>query len=664
MTKPLQTLQLVSLVWLILSARPGAGYGWRENPTSLTAVAPRLAKVTSLTGSLNNYLPWRKQPDRQQLIFSGLILLTLLGLGIWLERQRWQQALQRRCARDLERQVAEQTLALRVSETRLKEAQRLAKLSIWQVDATTRQLTWAEEIFDLLGFELDQRPLGHQTMERLLPPADRQRLEAAIDQTLATGQPFEVEHWMERGDGTWANMLSRGEEMFNATGMVTGLWGITLDISEQKRAELALREQEQLLRKILDGLPVQVFLKDYNGDQMSFRYLNRSVLEAFGVADHPMESITYFSLFGDDSYRFQQDDQDVIRRGIPEIKEDTFEFQGHTIYFLISRTPIQLSETAPMLLACAVDISDRKRTELALQESEALQRAVLSVLPDLIMLISADGTFLEQITYRPDLDLIPATEQRIGYTIHDKLPPDIAALASQAIQQAIATQTIQHYEQQVDFNGQIRYETVYCVPMDQQRVVFVVRDMTERKRIELHLQELNTQLRQLSSTDSLTQVANRRHMQATLQREWQRCQRDHCPLALILLDVDHFKPYNDYYGHLQGDVALQQLAQILQESINRPGDLAARYGGEEFLLVLPSTHVEGATVIAQRIQSRLATLAIPHQVSPTSPLLSVSMGIVVVANFANLTPENAIAQADTALYLAKQTRNAFEVQVI
>lgn len=108
---------------------------------------------------------------------------------------------------------------------------------------------------------------------------------------------------------------------------------------------------------------------------------------------------------------------------------------------------------------------------------------------------------------------------------------------------------------------------------------------------------LNGQLRELAVTDGLTGLANRRQLQDTLEREWQRLQRESRPLALVLLDVDHFNAYNDHYGHPQGDTCLRRVADTLRACINRPGDLVGRYGGEEFLIILPGTDEAGARTI-------------------------------------------------------------------
>jgi diguanylate cyclase (GGDEF)-like protein len=162
----------------------------------------------------------------------------------------------------------------------------------------------------------------------------------------------------------------------------------------------------------------------------------------------------------------------------------------------------------------------------------------------------------------------------------------------------------------------------------------------------------------------LTQVANRYQLNAVLEQEWRRCQRNQDPITLLMVDIDYFKAYNDCYGHLQGDQCLQQVAQILRSCVNRSGDLVARYGGEEFTLVLPQTDVSGAEKIAQQVQNAILEGNIPHERSGVSDRITVSIGIAVVSQVAGTSPKDALRIADKALYEAKQSRNCYRISRI
>lgn len=181
-----------------------------------------------------------------------------------------------------------------------------------------------------------------------------------------------------------------------------------------------------------------------------------------------------------------------------------------------------------------------------------------------------------------------------------------------------------------------------------------VQDITSRKIIELELESANAILRDLAHLDGLTQVANRRCFDQQLQQEWRRLTREQQPLSLILFDVDYFKLYNDRYGHQQGDDCLIQIAQAAKQLIKRPADLLARYGGEEFAVILSSTDLAGAEQVARSIHAAVRSLDLPHESSPVTPTVTISLGIacIVPSTFGSL--EELIQLADRALYTAKQ----------
>ena len=174
--------------------------------------------------------------------------------------------------------------------------------------------------------------------------------------------------------------------------------------------------------------------------------------------------------------------------------------------------------------------------------------------------------------------------------------------------------------------------------------VFILLSFTE---------EAQFKLKQESITDQLTGLANRRNMDTTLHNEWARAKRSKRPLALIMLDVDFFKNYNDHYGHQAGDQCLQSIAHTLLQEAQRAGDLAARYGGEEFLLILPDTDTASAQSLANKICKAVAALEIPHEHSPMKNI-TLSAGIAVLEHDNHQDIDNLLHTADIALYKAKE----------
>jgi diguanylate cyclase (GGDEF)-like protein len=174
------------------------------------------------------------------------------------------------------------------------------------------------------------------------------------------------------------------------------------------------------------------------------------------------------------------------------------------------------------------------------------------------------------------------------------------------------------------------------------------------------LKEANDQLDALSRTDSLTGIANRRDFDRMLAHEWDRAQRRAVPLALVMLDVDLFKHFNDHYGHLAGDRCLQALAQVLVQVGRRAGELVARYGGEEFVVLIPDADAHEAMETARSARHKVETLALPHA-DTSFGFVTVSIGVASLVPSGPLVPEDLVRRADAALYRAKEAgRNCIE----
>ncbi|MCC6218980.1 MAG: diguanylate cyclase [Aquabacterium sp.] len=176
-----------------------------------------------------------------------------------------------------------------------------------------------------------------------------------------------------------------------------------------------------------------------------------------------------------------------------------------------------------------------------------------------------------------------------------------------------------------------------------------------RARVHTHLtlQRQTEVLKRLVFIDALTHAFNRRYFDERLAEEWGRAQRTGRPLGLILIDVDYFKQFNDVNGHQRGDDALRQVAQALQETILRPGDVVCRYGGEEFACLLPDTDLDGALQVAQRMKLAVRDLAIGHPASAVAEVLTISAGVAVRTPTSRGDAAALLALADAQLYRAK-----------
>jgi diguanylate cyclase (GGDEF)-like protein/PAS domain S-box-containing protein len=188
------------------------------------------------------------------------------------------------------------------------------------------------------------------------------------------------------------------------------------------------------------------------------------------------------------------------------------------------------------------------------------------------------------------------------------------------------------------------------------------REIRERKAAQEALRQANRELERLATEDGLTKVANRRRLEDYLAQEWKRLTRTHQPLSVILFDVDHFKAYNDVYGHPRGDESLARVAALAAQILNRPADLVARYGGEEFICVMPETDAEGALKVAERLRDAVEGLRLEHEGSDASSFVTISAGVAGTIPEHDVPPSALVFKADQALYRAKRAgRNRCEL---
>ena len=178
-----------------------------------------------------------------------------------------------------------------------------------------------------------------------------------------------------------------------------------------------------------------------------------------------------------------------------------------------------------------------------------------------------------------------------------------------------------------------------------------------KARVKLHLDLKRKQelLEKFAFIDALTEIPNRRRFDETLDKEWHRAMRFKTSLSLIMLDIDHFKSFNDTYGHGHGDDCLKRVAKAMERSLRRSSDFVARYGGEEFAVILPSTTEPEACAMAKLIQDAIKALEIQHSGSPVTSQVTLSMGIATVVPDGHQSPDDLITEADSQLYMAKRS---------
>jgi diguanylate cyclase (GGDEF)-like protein/PAS domain S-box-containing protein len=320
-------------------------------------------------------------------------------------------------------------------------------------------------------------------------------------------------------------------------------------------------------------------------------------------------------------------------------------------------------------VAIKEDISEQKAMEEALRKSEEHYRLLADNSTDMIWAVDQKGLF----TY-----VSPSVERLLGYPPDEFIALPISALFSDSSRLGVLT-TLKNIFKKVKMGVhpgpqrlEIEYirkdgsliwmEATYNVVLDGEGRPIggqgTSRDITERKKAELELHRYQNFLENLSNTDGLTGVANRRRFDEYLESECRRASRSGTSLSLILLDIDDFKRFNDQYGHIAGDDCLRRVAGVVTSVVRRPGDLVCRYGGEEFACILPQTTLTGAVSVASLIVMEVEKQGIIHEYSRGGKYVTISGGVATLAPGTNQTALDLIKKADGFLYEAKnQGRN-------
>ena len=437
------------------------------------------------------------------------------------------------------------------------------------------------------------------------------------------------------------------------------------NVDERLQAERRLQESETRYRFLADNSTDLIMLITRDGRRV---YASPACRRLLGYTPEEMLAIrSHEAIHPDDVARVLA----VLANGeINSARSDqTARYRirrkdGSYIWVETTGRAVDIAGQTDLRVVIVRDIEQRMQAEQQLKDSEARYRLL------------ADNS--NDMVFQLDSDLVrryvsPACREILGYPPEEMvgIKPVSMAHPDDAPRLALVLKTLMSgaAERQSIVN-RIRHRDGRWVWVEAQLralkdpetgapcgVIGSLRDVSARKAVEDELAEANRRLQALADQDSLTGLANRRAFDVALAREHLRARRERRELALIMVDVDRFKAFNDIYGHPAGDECLRWVARAIADTIARPGDLAARYGGEEFAVLLPNTDEAGAAVIAERVNQAVLGLAIPHEAN-ASGLVTVSAGVAALA-CAEADPEALIDNADRALYRAKDFgRNA------
>lgn len=312
-----------------------------------------------------------------------------------------------------------------------------------------------------------------------------------------------------------------------------------------------------------------------------------------------------------------------------------------------------------------VDVHDRRLAEETVRRSEERYRRLVETAQAGIWTLSAQGK-TDYVNTRMAQLLGRDAKEMLGRPLVDFVA-DPSDEAARMFQREGSGRFRERFEMRFRHKDESELWTIVSTsPIDTHAgrgvgTLVMVMDISDRKLAEDALKESQYRLRvayreleRQAAIDGLTGIANRKLFDTRFAEEWRRATRSGSPIALALVDVDHFKDFNDHYGHLAGDECLRRVAMALAVSIQRQEDFVARYGGEEFAVILPDTGKEGAAALAEKMRAAVRELAIPHKRSETAPVVTISVGVAAASRAKlEMAAERLIDEADKALYDAK-----------
>ncbi len=546
--------------------------------------------------------------------------------------------------------------AVEEGAARLAEAQRIAKVGSWEYDPLSGEVLWSGEMFRLLGRAPEAGVPPFEEAMAHYHPEDAPTLKSLVRRAAQEGCGYSLD--LRGNSRHFEDKITRwyhttGEVTRDNSGRVVRLTGTLADITERKEMEDSLRRSEEALRAMLGSAPVILYAADING---TITLSEGTGLAALGLAPGEAVGRSVFEFTADDGAAAEATHRALAGEAV------SYDRRYGALRLHVELKPQRGTDGAITgIIGVSFDITERA-------QSEERFRVLFEQSSDAHLLFDDDG-IIDCNAATLAMMRCPDKARLLGVhpaQLSPERQPDGRLSREKGDEMcALARKNGTHHFEWVRLaldGAEIPVAVTLTALMlsDKPVLLSVWHDLTERKQAEQQikdytvilefqknqLEDTNKELESLATTDGLTGLKNRRTFGEKLAEEHARAVRYHQPLSLLLLDVDHFKQYNDTFGHPAGDAVLQRVAQTLG-STARDTDVAARYGGEEFVLILPQTDEAGALVIAERLRSVIA--GGDWELRP----ITASVGIATLS-LDTPTPDCLTACADKALYQSKE----------
>ena len=471
------------------------------------------------------------------------------------------------------------------------------------------------------------------------------------------GEKQRYESELTRAMGKDVNAVVQLSPDRDENGRVCGFFALLTDVTRMKQTEAQLRESEFRYRMLADNSSDMVFLVQSDGRRI---YASQACRKILGWTPEEMLLLTTKDVV-------HPDEIELLYARLAEYRAEpiTLSYRmrhkdGRFIWVEAKSQQFSIESDAAVRLLVVRDIEQRVAAEQRLSESEAAYRLLADNSSDMVFQLDRNlvpryvsPASRDILGYQP-LELIG---RELGETCHPDDIEKVASIHRSLLAGDIERQSVVNRRRHRD-GRYIWVEARLKALRDASSgavcgIIGAERDITQRKITEEQLNEANRRLEILAARDGLTGLSNRRAFDETLSRAYLSALSDLQSLALIMIDVDRFKSYNDRYGHQAGDDCLKRVAIEITGAIQRPADLAARYGGEEFIALLPNTDEAGAAEVAERIRLAVRALGIKHE-SGLGGIVTISAGVAARGDkLQGGSPDILLRNADRALYKAK-----------
>lgn len=581
--------------------------------------------------------------------------------------------------------------ALRQSEDELRRLFDDAPVMYLRVrsEAGVPVIAAANQAFlEKLGYTLAE-VVGQPLANFYAPESRRQLLDGGFSQALLSKITAERQ-LVSRSGAVLDTILSATPEV-DASGAIIGLLAMYEDITQRKQTEASLAYERDLLNALMDNIPDTIYFKD---KESRFTRINRAQAEILGLAS-PEEALgkTDADFFGPAlTQQFHSEEQTLLSSGQPVIDRTEFNptRDGQPRWLSASKVPIRTQAGEVVgLVGVSRNITERIQTEAKLRRQneflsllheislDLMRRPNVTELLEALILHTSrllDAPYGEIMLLEGDELVVRACTPNQMILVGERIGRTQAQLSWQALdtrQPAVLEDyAAWPHRREVYARMQLHAVADFPIVVNEQGLGVLAIGRHEPGKIFEHNEiqfgalfaqlvalvldnaQLRETLRQESIRDSLTDLFNRRYMQETLELQIRRMIRDQTPLSIIMLDIDHFKKFNDNFGHPAGDALLRAMGQFLKRRV-RAEDVACRYGGEEFALILPEATLEVAYHRAETLRETVMNLQVQYAGEALGPI-TLSLGVAAFPQHGS-TSEAVLKAADVALYKAKQS---------